>query len=206
MKLWQTKIILLFILLPLTSTSQQLYSLSGGVNLPQVMRNSSSPYLSVGTDFKTSYVISFDYVKYTGKHFGLGTSLDYVNTTADLIITTGSHLGVSHTDSVFYKFGFLNISILPGFKWGEKVQFYVQAGAYFGFLTNTNSDAQGNIQQTDIGFEGVLGLRIPVGKQIGLLVKNSYSYGFGEKYKDAGDLSTLSIMILGGIYYSLPGN
>jgi hypothetical protein len=130
----------------------------------------------------------------------------YVNTTADLTITTGSHLGISHTDSVFYKFGFLNISILPGFKWGEKVQFYVQAGAYFGFLTNTNSDAQGNIQQTDIGLEGVLGLRIPVGKQIGLLVKNSYSYGFGEKYKDAGDLSTLNIMILGGIYYSLPGN
>jgi|GEM_PF-2641074 hypothetical protein len=206
MKLWQISIILLLILLPFVSIGQQLYSLSGGINLPQVMRNSSSPYLSVGADFNTSYAISFDYVKYTGKHFGLGTSLDYVNTTADLTITTGSHIGTSHTDSAFYRFGFLNISILPGFKWGEKVQFFVQAGAYFGFLTNTNSDARENIQHTDMGLAGVLGLRVPVSKQMGLMVKNSYSYGFGKKYKDADDLTTLNIMILGGIYYSLPGN
>ena len=170
------------------------------------MRNSSGSHLSVYADFKTSYTISFDYVKYTGKHFGLGTSLDYVNTTADLIITSGSHGGGYQTDSVFYKFGFLNISILPGFKWGEKVQFFAQAGAYFGFLTNTNNDARENIQHTDMGLEGVLGLRLPVSKQMGLMVKNSYSYGFGKKYKDAGDLTTLNIMILGGIYYSFSGN
>ena len=203
MKLKQVYIFLLFLFFPYLLCGQQVFSLSGGVNLPQVMRNSSSPYLSVGADFKTSYAISFDYVKYTGKHFGLGTSLDYVNTTADLAITTGSHLGVSNTDSVFYKLGFLNISILPGYRWGEKVQFFVQAGAYFGFLTNTNNDANRNIQQTDMGLAGVLGLRIPVGKQMGLVLKNSYTYGFGKKYKDAGDLTALNIMFLGGIYYAL---
>ncbi len=206
MKLKRILVFLLPLFFPSLLNGQQVFSLSGGVTIPKRIYTSTNPHLSVASDFKNTFAVSFDYNKYTGKHFGFSLQLNYINTVADLIITSGSQGGGYHTDSVYYKLGFLNINVLPGFKWGEKVQFFLQAGPYFGILAHTNNDARGNIQSPDIGLTGVLGLRIHIARNVGFLIKNVYSYGFVNIYRDAGNLSNVNIMILGGMYYSLPEN
>jgi len=198
-------IILLLLLFPVVLSSQQVFSLSGGISIPKIIRISSNPHLSVDADFKNSFVISFDYNKYIGKHFGLGLQLDYINTATDLVITTGGLGGGYYTDSAAYRFGFINIVVLPGFKWGNKVQFFLQTGPYYGILVHASNDTRGHIQSPDVGLTGVFGLRVYITKQMGFVIKNTYNYSFINKYRNAGDLKIFNIMLLGGLYYSLSG-
>jgi len=166
------------------------------------MRKPSNPHLSADEQFNNSFIISFTYNQYNNEHFGLGLSLDYVRTVVSMKISSGGLGGGYYTDTANYRFGFINVTLLPGFKWGNNIQFFVQAGPYFGFLTNTNQDARGNIQTIDAGLTLILGLRIHLARQIGIVIKNSYSYGFVNKYQDAGNLTTLKINVLAGVFYS----
>jgi len=206
MKLTQINIFLLVLFSPCQLNSQQVFSLSGGINMPVRLYTGTFGHLSVGSDFKNTFVVSFDYNDYRKKHFGFGLQLDYINTVADLVIHSGSQGGGYHTDSILYKLGFLNINVLPGFRWGEKVQFFLQAGPFFGVLVHANNDARGNIQSPDVGITGVVGLRIQITGHVGFVIKNVNSYGFVKIYRDAGDLSCLNIMVLGGICYTLDKN
>ena len=147
-------------------------------------------------------MISFAYVQYQKNNFGVGISGDYINTKVNMEITTGSLGGGYRTDTVAYRFGFINIAMLPGFKWGKKVQFLLQAGPYFGFLTNTNGDALGQIRSIDAGIELIPALRIFITPNLGILVKNITSYGFANKYRDAGNLKTFHFNFLAGMFYS----
>jgi len=196
-------VICLLFLFPALIKSQQIFSLSGGISMPQTVCKTDNPHFSLQENFYNSFTISFAYTPYQNKHFGLGVSGDYVNTIVNMEITSGGLGGGYHTDTVAYRLGFINIAMLPGAQWGKKVQFLLQAGPYFGFLTNTNADANGKIQNIDAGIELILGLRFYFRPQLGILAKNINSYGFVNKYRDAGNLKSFNFNFLVGIFYSI---
>ena len=189
-------VVIVFLLFPIISYSQKI-CLTAGLNMPQLTNPNSSPRLVVKADFNNSYAISLSYNEYKKEHFGIGVDIDYVNTIVDLKIANGYS-----SKSVHYNFGVIHVRAMPGFKFGNDFQFFVHAGPYFGYLINTNDDARGEIRKTDIGVTMTLGIRGHIKGKMGFIIKNNYNYSFGDKYKDAGNLNNLNIMILAGIYFS----
>ncbi len=195
--------ITLFLLFYNISKSQKLIGLSGGINIPKVINNYSSPHLQVKSDFKNTYTVAVSYTDRLKKHFDLGFELNYVNAAVDLEITSGGLGGGYDTEYVNYDFGFLNFGILPEFVTGNKLQLFINAGPYFGFLVNTNKDAHGNIQTPDIGVTGNIGIRVQVFSIFGVVIKNGYSYGLVNKYPS---IKTMNIMVSAGLYFFIRGN
>jgi len=195
-------IVLLFAAIPFVARAQSNIGFTAGINRPVILKSSSNPYDRAEIYFNTSFVSSVFYNESKGKYFELGLELVYETTNTYLEYYSGGKVGVSHIEKGDISFSFLSLKAMPGFKFGNSFQFFINGGVFLGFLTNTNNFGKEVINNFTVGIASAMGFRFFLSDKIGLEVKNSYDYSFAEKY-NVGGLKDLSIMLTAGVVFTL---
>lgn len=115
---------------------------------------------------------------------------------------------------------YITIPLLVKATFGQKIKFFVNAGAYIGILlkqetkTEANSiqpastvDGTDNFKKTDIGISGGIGVKIPLSPRFGLTLEVRENLGLTNTSKvqvvDNGSIKTNAINLLAGFSYSM---
>ena len=194
-------IVLLFTAIPFVARAQSNIGFTAGVNRPVIIKSSSSPYEYSKIIFDQSFVSSVFYNENKGKHFELGLELVYETTNAYFEYWTGGKYD-GHFEKGDINFGFLYLKAMPGFKFGNTFQFFINGGVFLGFLTNTNNFGKEVVNNFNVGIASAMGFRFNLSNKIGIEIRNSYDYSFAEKYR-VGSLKDLNIMLTAGVFFKL---
>lgn len=162
----------------------------------------STPYLNYGIDKYSSYKINYSnsisaailYNEKVSKLLSLGVTIysDFYN--VDYYKSWYSPTGGTGKESVEMKFGYIGLSFFPQLNFGKKFSFFINAGPYFGFLTN--SIAKGLHQSRNSIYDSLISYEIDekaneylLSRTIAIMSNMGFRYEIDENWRVIIDAS-----------------
>jgi hypothetical protein len=183
-------VLFLTILLPLFINAQTQIGLMGGTNQANVIaRDLYYPSAS-----KTAFQAGLFIKKVKRNQFNIGAEINYRRKTSTMAVYTST--GLAHPGEVMgeFKLDYVSLALLPEFRAGDKLEWFINAGPYFGGLVY-RGNPNGIFPWYDWGLAGTTGItyRFKNDLVVGLNARAFLSY-IGESFqsRDFGCFLTLS--------------
>jgi len=181
----------------LSVKSQIQLGIKGGYNYFWILSsNESDPHNNtVFQPKENSFSIGCFIKDQTKKKFNPGIEIEYQWKSFRIINYYGGLADRINSNNNF-EIGWLNLYAKPGFSFGSKLKFIVNAGLYFSYMINSHvsasrsswrmgvthdttyeTNAKHFFQSTDLGVMAGIGLQVPVSTRFQILIESNYSVG-----------------------------
>lgn len=139
MKRLTIKIFLVFLLLIITLSSigQSYIGLKTGLLTTPCIRNQFAKYSNDKLNYNNSFSIAFRFEHSHSKRFSSGMHVSYDFFNADYHSYWYNPMGGSGTNDFNYKMGYLSFFFYPQLNFGNRINFFINAGPCIGVLTNS---------------------------------------------------------------------
>lgn len=192
----------MILIISLPSYGQSSLEFSAGANYPVIPYNDYFDLAEV--DPKVSYTIETGFATPVYRNFYYSVGLNYNHLLAHFLgyESSASHQSVHEIDLTL---GFISISVMPGYSFGEKKIVFISAGGYFSFLLNSSEkgkyetdvidgtyrkgkyvvDARRDYKDYDFGLCAMAGARLKISDKVYFVPRAGYNLGL-YKYNLVG--------------------
>jgi opacity protein-like surface antigen len=132
-------IFLILIFITVSSVNgQSRFVVNTGFIKPSSIINKDAPYTSESSaDYNLSFYISTAYELKAGEKLFFGLNLSFNNYKSDFYEKTAIHPGLDeHIKDLAYNFNYLNLFFYPKLVFGNKLEYYINAGVFGGIYLN----------------------------------------------------------------------
>ena len=158
--------LILFLFFPFTINAQTFLGFKTGLLTTPYIGYESTKYTNRKIDYQPSFTVSAIIKNQAAQHFTIGANISYDYYRADYKSSWYSPTGESGKSEANCRFGYLGLYFYPQLNFGKKLQFYFNAGPYFGVLTNSFVESVGTEANVRVDFmDNVVGLMSVIGLQ-----------------------------------------